>query len=86
MGFDSLTGAAIPLMGGAIGFATGTLNAATTGVAQTIAELPLFSGIGYRFVCFFIFWIVSSLLLVRYARNVRENTTSSAGGGPGGRN
>lgn len=78
MGFDSLTGAAIPLMGGAIGFATGTLNAATTAVAQTIAELPMFSGIGYRFVCFFIFWIVSSILLVRYAKYIRENPEESA--------
>ena len=43
MGLDSITGAAIILLGGAIGFSTGTLNPSTTIVAQKIAELPLYS-------------------------------------------
>lgn len=73
MGFDSITGAALPLLGGAIGFSTGTLNNSTTIVAQKIAELPLFSGIGYRFFCLFVFWIFTSIALVRYARKVRSN-------------
>ena len=77
MGFDSLVGAAIPLMGGAIGFSTGTLNASSTGIAQTIAELPMFSGIGYRFVCLFIYWAVSSVLLLRYAHKVRKTPEAS---------
>ena len=50
IGLDSITGAAIILLGGAIGFSTGTLNPNTTVVAQKIAELPLYSGIGYRWV------------------------------------
>lgn len=78
MGFDSITGAALPLLGGAIGFSTGTLNGSTTVVAQTIAELPLYSGIGYRFFCFFVFIIITSFLLVRYARKIRENPTLSS--------
>ena len=52
MGFDSLTGAAIPILGGAIGFSTGTLNPSSTIVAQTIAGLPPYSGIGYRLLVF----------------------------------
>lgn len=39
MGFDSITGAALPLLGGAIGFSTGTLNTSTTIVAQKITLL-----------------------------------------------
>ena len=77
MGFDSITGAALPLLGGAIGFSTGTLNTSTTIVAQKIAELPLYSGIGYRFVCLFVYWIVTSIVLVAYARKVRANPTAS---------
>ena len=77
MGFDSITGAALPLLGGAIGFSTGTLNTSTTIVAQKIAELPLYSGIGYRFVCLFVYWIVTSIVLVAYARKVRANPASS---------
>ena len=64
MGFDSITGAALPLLGGAIGFSTGTLNTSTTIVAQKIAELPLYSGIQYRFFCFFVFWIFTSIALI----------------------
>ena len=52
MGLDSITGAAIILLGGAVGFSTGPLNINTTIVAQKIAELPLYSGVAYRFVCF----------------------------------
>ena len=77
MDFDSITGAALPLLGGAIGFSTGTLNTSTTIVAQKIAELPLYSGIGYRFVCLFVYWIVTSIVLVAYARKVRANPTVS---------
>lgn len=77
MGFDSITGAALPLLGGAIGFSTGTLNTSTTIVAQKIAELPLYSGIEYRFVCLFVFWVFTSLALIRYARKVKANPASS---------
>lgn len=77
MGFDSITGAALPLLGGAIGFSTGTLNTSTTIVAQKIAELPLYSGIEYRFLCLIVFWLVTSVVLIRYARKVRDNPASS---------
>lgn len=77
MGFDSITGAALPLLGGAIGFSTGTLNTSTTIVAQKIAELPLYSGIEYRFFCFFVFWVVTSIALIRYARKVKADPKSS---------
>ncbi|MDY4031790.1 MAG: hypothetical protein SOY64_01815 [Pyramidobacter sp.] len=73
MGFDSIVGAAIPLLGGAIGFSTGTLNVSSTILAQSIAELPAYSGIGYRFFSLFVFWFVTSIWLVRYARSVRQN-------------
>lgn len=46
-------------------------------MAQKIAELPLYSGIGYRFVCLFVYWIVTSIVLVAYARKVRANPASS---------
>ncbi len=77
MGFDSITGAALPLLGGAIGFSTGTLNTSTTIVAQKIAGLPLYSGIQYRFFCLFVFWFFTSWALIRYARRVKSNPQSS---------
>jgi len=72
MGFDSIVGASIILLGGAVGFSTGTLNPSTTIVAQEITGLPLYSGIGYRCVCFVVFLVITDIYLVRYAKAVRK--------------
>ena len=73
LGLDSIVGVGIILLGGAIGFATGTLNVSTTLIAQKIAELPNYSGIGYRWVCFAVFYVVTCLWLVRYAKKIQKN-------------
>lgn len=73
LGLDSIVGVGIILLGGAIGFSTGTLNVSTTLVAQKIAELPNYSGIGYRWVCFVVFYVVTCLWLVRYAKKIQKN-------------
>ena len=44
LGLDSICGVAIIILGGAIGFSTGTLNVSTTVISQKIADLPLYSG------------------------------------------
>ena len=77
MGLDSIVGAAIILLGGCVGFSTGTLNPSTTLVAQEIAELPPYSGIGYRIVCFAVFLIVNNIYLIRYATKIRRDPTLS---------
>ncbi|MBF4693478.1 YfcC family protein [Fusibacter ferrireducens] len=77
MGFDSIVGVAIILLGGAVGFSTGTLNPSTTIVAQKIGELPLYSGIEYRAFSFVIYMIVTNLFLIRYAKSVRKTPTLS---------
>ena len=73
LGLDSIVGVGIILLGGAIGFSTGTLNVSTTLVAQKIAELPNYSGIGYRWVCFAVFYVITCLWLVRYAKKIQKN-------------
>ena len=73
MGFDSIVGVSIILLGGAVGFSTGTLNPSTTIVAQKLAELPLYSGIGFRAFSFTVYMIVTNIFLVRYAKQVRIN-------------
>lgn len=73
MGFDSIVGAAVLLLGGAIGFATGTLNPSTTIVSQQLAGLPLYSGLGYRSFCLVTFLIVTNIYLIKYAKKVRKN-------------
>lgn len=45
----------------------------TTVISQKIADLPLYSGIGYRFICFGVFFVVTNLLLIRYASRIRKD-------------
>ncbi|MFR7989423.1 MAG: YfcC family protein [Anaerovoracaceae bacterium] len=78
LGFDSITGTAIVLCGGAAGFTSGFLNAYTVGVAQGIAGLHLFSGLGYRLVVYAAFVILTVGYVYRYARKIKKNPTLSS--------
>lgn len=73
LGYDSIVGVALILLGGAVGFSTGMLNLNTTIVSQRIAELPLYSGIGYRFFCFAVYLVATGFYLIRYARKIKKN-------------
>ncbi len=48
MGYDSIVGVSIVVVGIYCGYTAGPLNPFNTGIAQGIAELPTFSGIGMR--------------------------------------
>ncbi|MCK4466534.1 MAG: YfcC family protein, partial [Bacteroidales bacterium] len=48
MGYDSIVGVSMCFVAAALGFAGAVLNPFTIGIAQGLAELPLFSGIEYR--------------------------------------
>lgn len=66
-------GVSIILLGGAVGFSTGTLQTSTTLLAQEIAGLVPFSGIWYRAICLVVFWVVTNLFLIRYAMKIKKN-------------
>jgi uncharacterized ion transporter superfamily protein YfcC len=78
LGYDSLVGTAIPFLGAAAGFAGATLNPFTVGIAQGIAELPLYSGLEYRIVV----WIISTAgmatFVMLYASKIRKNPALSS--------
>lgn len=73
MGYDSIVGMAIPFVGAGVGFAGAMLNPFTVGIAQGIAELPPFSGIGYRTLCWAIITAVGIIFVMRYARKVKKD-------------
>lgn len=77
LGYDSIVGAGIILLGGAVGFSTGTLNVNTTIVAQKIAGLAPYSGLAFRWVCFAVFYVVTNIYLVRYAIRIQKDPTRS---------
>lgn len=73
MGLDSIVGVGIILLGGAVGFSTGTLNVSTTILSQELGGLPLYSGIEYRAFSFIVFFLVTSAYLIRYAKKIQAN-------------
>lgn len=73
LGLDSIVGVGIILLGGAVGFSTGTLQISTTLLAQEIAGLPPYSGIGFRFFCLLIFYVITNAYLIRYAMKIQKN-------------
>lgn len=76
-GFDAAVGTSMITMGALAGFSAGTMNPFTVGVAQGIAQLPLYSGIGLRIVIHITFLVIGSLYLMRYARRVKLDPSKS---------
>lgn len=73
LNYDGLVGGALVYIGVGTGFASATFNPFTIGVAQSIAEVPLFSGLAFRVVVFIVFMAASIWYVCRYAKKVREN-------------
>lgn len=73
LGFDAVTGFAIVVVGASMGFTAGFMNPFTVGVAQGIAELPTFSGLGFRLIVFVIFYIIAVIFVYRHAMKVKKN-------------
>jgi uncharacterized ion transporter superfamily protein YfcC len=77
LGYDSIIGVAIPLVGAHIGFASAFLNPFNVGIAQGIADVPIFSGIGYRLICWLISTSVAILFLLYYLKRLKKNPAIS---------
>lgn len=77
LGLDKVTGTAMIALGAAVGFTAGILNPFNVGVAQDIAELPLFSGMAYRIVILVILLAATSAYIIIYAKKVAANPEKS---------
>lgn len=77
LGYDALVGMCMSGMAVAVGFASATTNPFTIGIAQTFGDLPMFSGLWYRWIVFAVFYLVSMLLVMRYANKVKKDPTKS---------
>jgi uncharacterized ion transporter superfamily protein YfcC len=67
----------IPFLGSQVGFGAAFLNPFNVGIAQGIAGVPLFSGIGYRLVVWAAGTIVTIAFLMWYAARVKSNPALS---------
>ena len=77
MGYDSIVGVCMVYVAAHIGFSGAMLNPFTIGIAQGIAAIPLFSGIGYRFICWVILTIIGIVFVLIYANKVKKNPKRS---------
>jgi len=77
MGYDSLTGVAMPFIGAASGFAGAFSNPFTIGIAQGISEIPIFSGWEYRIVIWLVLMTAAILFVMFYARRIEKNPERS---------
>ncbi|MFA5302188.1 MAG: AbgT family transporter [Bacteroidales bacterium] len=77
MGYDSITGVCMVYVAAHVGFAGAFLNPFTVGIAQDLSGLPIFSGMGYRLVCWAVLTAGTIFFVLRYANKVRKNPKSS---------
>lgn len=77
LGYDALVALGISLLPVGVGFSSATVNPFSIGVAQTIAELPLFSGIGYRILVLIVMTTVTIIYVLTYANKIKKNPSKS---------
>jgi uncharacterized ion transporter superfamily protein YfcC len=77
MGYDSITGVGLVFVSAGLGFAGAILNPFTIGIAQGIAELPLFSGLEYRLFCWVIINVFGIIYILRWARKIKKKPQAS---------
>ena len=73
MGYDAVTGLLIVYVASNIGFSSAFLNPFTVGIAQEMAGLPLFSGMGYRLVCWVVLTGAFVIFTLMYASRIRKD-------------
>jgi uncharacterized ion transporter superfamily protein YfcC len=73
LGYDTIVGVAMPFLGAAAGFAGAFFNPFTVGIAQGIAGLPLYSGLGYRLIVWAGGTAIAIAVVMRYAARVHKN-------------
>ena len=77
LGYDIVVGGAIVCLGVIIGYASGTFNPYTIGIAQDVAGVEMFSGLGLRVVILVVFELAAILYIMNYARKVKADPTKS---------
>jgi len=77
MGYDSIVGVSMVFVAAGLGFAGAVLNPFTIGIAQGIADLPLFSGFGYRLFSWLIINLVGISWILIYANKIKKHPEKS---------
>ena len=73
LGWDAMTGMGMSLLAVGCGFASGVCNPFTVGVAQSLAGLPMFSGIWLRLISFAVIYSLLLIFLFKYAKKTEKS-------------
>lgn len=77
LGFDVMVGTSVVLVAAASGFGAAATNPFFTAIAHKIAELPIYSGLGYRMLTFFLLLSIGLGYITIYAKKVKANPNKS---------
>lgn len=77
LGYDSIVGISMSFMAAGTGFAAAITNPFNIGVAQMIAEVPMFSGWDYRLLIWVIMTSAAISYVLFYIRKLEKNPAAS---------
>ena len=83
MGYDAFMGMLVVYVASNVGFSSAFLNPFTVGIAQGMADLPLFSGMSYRIFCWAFLTLLMVVFVCFYARRTKQQTSPLAPSGLG---
>ena len=72
LGWDAYAGLGMSLLAAGCGFASGVCNPFTVGVAQEVAGLPMFSGMGLRILSFVMIYGLLWFFLYRHVKKIER--------------
>lgn len=75
--YDTIVGVAVPFVGAGAGFAGAAFNPFTVGIAQGIAEVPIFSGWEYRMIVWGLLTAIAIIFVMIYAVKVEKDPKKS---------
>nr|WP_075577271.1 YfcC family protein [Olsenella timonensis] len=78
LGYDLILGLALVLAGSGIGFSFSPINAAVVGTPQSIIGLPIFSGMEFRVVMWFVGTCLIALMFTLYGNKVKAHPEKSS--------
>lgn len=77
LGYDLMTGVGVVMISSCAAFGCALTNPFSTAIAHSIAELPIYSAMGYRFMCFCVEFLVGWLYLLLYVRKIKKDPSRS---------
>ena len=77
LGWDSFVGLGISLMSVTFGYSAATFNPFNVGITQSMAGLPMFSGVLFRVFVFIVIYAVVAGFFISYAKKIEKNPKKS---------